>query len=83
MPPRVKKPVEDLRAVAEDAGYVSPYPAPGNAPEATVDERCDTCGWTLFVTMRCEVYCINAKCAEYQRDLTREVPDVEPVPVDE
>jgi hypothetical protein len=85
MPPRTRtKPnllpseIEELRAIAIEAGYVDPYPALGVAPVADIEEdRCEgeRCGWTLFVAMDCGVYCINPKCEKYRYDLRQDVPD--------
>lgn len=67
---RAKREWDELMAVAEAAGYVSPYP--GEVPDSSIEDRCDKCGWTLFLSMRLEVYCVNEKCAEHRRDLTIE-----------
>ena len=76
MPPRAKKPpatgetllpseVKAQRELAEAAGYVSPYPAEGQALVATIEDRCGGCRWTLYVSMRNDVWCANPKCTEY------------------
>lgn len=70
----------ELRALAEEAGYVSPYPAPGEAPVADVEEdRCEgeRCGWTLFVALDCAVYCVNERCEKFRYDLRQDVEDEE------
>lgn len=73
---RAQRELVELRAVAEAAGYVDPYPALGVAPVADIDkDRCASCRWTLFVAMDCAVYCINSKCEKFRYDLRQDVPD--------
>lgn len=67
------------RKIAVAAGYVSPYPARGAAPLGDIFDRCDgeRCGWTLFVSLDCAVYCINPRCEKRGYDLRQDVPDEE------
>lgn len=68
--------VETLRVIADEAGYESPYP--GEVPDSSIEDRCGECGWTLFLSMRLEVFCVNAKCAEHRRDLTEDETEAVP-----
>jgi hypothetical protein len=74
---RADKEWTELRALAETAGYTSPYPEPGAAPVGDIDDRCEgaRCGWTLFVALDCGVYCLNERCEKYRYDLRQDVPD--------
>ena len=56
--------VKAQRELAEAAGYVSSYPDEGQALVATIEDRCDSCQWTLFVSLINEVFCVNPKCTE-------------------
>jgi hypothetical protein len=79
MPPRARKKTQDEneRLLAVMVGYVDPYPALGVAPAGTIDDRCEGCGWTLFVGMEPAVYCVNKKCEKFRYDLRQDVPDEE------
>lgn len=55
--------VRAQRELAEAAGYVSPYPAPGEAIVTTIEDRCG-CHWTLFVSLTNGVFCVNPKCTQ-------------------
>ena len=67
-----------VRDLAAASGYVDPYPEPGTALVATIDDRCEHCSWTLFVSMQNEVWCPNPKCTEHRTILMPE-DDVEAV----
>lgn len=68
---KIKLAKAEVMEQATAAGFVSPYPQ--DCPPGTVDDVCDACGWVLFVSLRCAVYCINAKCSQHQRDLRADV----------
>jgi hypothetical protein len=77
MPPRKKITAEAQRELAVAAGYVDPYPALGEAPIGTIEDRCEEprCRWTLFVALDCAVYCVNEKCPKFRYDLRQDVPE--------
>lgn len=74
---RAKREWAELMEAAVAAGYESPYPAAGVAPIGDIDDRCEGCGWTLFVSMPGAVYCVNSKCGLHRRDLRDDVVDNE------
>lgn len=72
-----KREAVKIRQGAVAAGYVSPYPDPGEFPVSSIEDRCESCGWTLFLSLELAVYCPNEKCAEHRRDLRDDVVDDE------
>jgi len=63
---RTEREWREIRATAEEAGYVNPYPEPGQTIVVTIEDRCSACRWTLFVDLQNNVYCTNPKCSERQ-----------------
>lgn len=72
---RAEREKAELREIAVAAGYVNPYPEPGTMPVGDIEDRCEQCRWTLFVSMPGEVYCVNAKCTMHRHDLRNDVVD--------
>lgn len=72
---RAKREWDELMEVAVAAGYVNPYPEPGTMPVGDIEDRCEQCRWTLFVSMPGAVYCVNAKCTMHRHDLRDDVED--------
>lgn len=70
---RAKREWEETMELALSAGYVSPFPQPW--PGGTEEDRCEKCGWSLFVSMECAVYCPNERCTEHRRDLRDDVEE--------
>lgn len=71
---RAEREWAELRAVAEAAGYISPYPPAGEAPQVTLDDVCPGCGRVVFVTLRGEVKCAYEKCDTWIIESPEETP---------
>lgn len=63
---RAEREWAELLAEAEAAGYVSPYPAPGQALVVDIEFRCEGCSKTPYVSMQGEFWCPYRLCSEYQ-----------------